>query len=70
NSPNNIGIVYFSKKSGREKYSYNLLKNSGFDKNTQIEVAPLTDNCKKYLYNNICQHVDNPYKGIPCPNPN
>ncbi|MDW3631333.1 MAG: hypothetical protein QOK71_07840, partial [Nitrososphaeraceae archaeon] len=72
-SQNDIGIVYFSKKSGGEEYSYNLLKNTGFDKNSQrniLEVAPLTDERKKYLYNKIRQHVDAPYRDTLCPNPN
>jgi hypothetical protein len=72
-SQNDIGIVYFSKKSGGEGYSYNLLKNTGFDKNSQrniLEVAPLTDERKKYLYNKIRQHVDAPYRDTLCPNPN
>jgi len=67
-----IGIVYFSKKSGGEEYSYNLLKNTNFDKNTQLnflEVVPLSEDRKNYLYTNIRQHVDNPYKDILCPNP-
>jgi hypothetical protein len=71
--PSNIGIVYFSKKSGGEEYSYNLLKNTSFDKDTQLnflEVVPLSEDRKKYLFNNIRQHVDNPYKDILCPNPN
>jgi len=73
-SPDNIGIVYFSKKSDGEEYSYNLFKNTtGFDKNAQLnflEVAPLSDERKKYLYSNIRQYVDEPYKDILCPNPN
>ena len=55
-SPNNIGIVYFSKKSGGEECFYNLLKNTNFDKNTQLnflEVVPLSEYRKKYLFANI-----------------
>ena len=72
-SSNDIGIVYFSKKSGGEEYSYNLLKNTNFDKDTQLnflEVVPLSEDRKKYLFANICQYVDDPYKDILCPNPN
>jgi hypothetical protein len=72
-SPNDIGIVHFSKKSGGEEHSYNLLKDTRFDKNAQrnfLEVAPLTDERKKYLYKNIRQYVDAPYRDILCPNPN
>ena len=70
--PDNIGIVYFSKKSDGEEYFYNLLKNTNFDKNTQLnflEVVPLSEDWKNYLYTNIRQHVDDPYKDILCPNP-
>ena len=35
-----------------------------------LEVAPLTDERKKYLYNKIRQHVDAPYRDTLCPNPN
>ena len=44
--PDNIGIIYFSKKSGGEECFYNLLKNTNFDKNTQLnflEVVPLSE---------------------------
>jgi len=71
--PDNIGIVYFSKKSGGEECFYNLLKNTNFDKNTQLnflEVVPLSEDRKKYLFANIRQYVDSPYKDILCPNPN
>ena len=51
----------------------NLLKNTNFDKDAQLnflEVVPLSKDRKKYLFKNIRQHVDNPYKDILCPNPN
>lgn len=73
-SLNDIGMVHFSKKSCGEEYSYNLLKNTNFDKNTQLislRVAPLSEERKKYLFANIRRYVigqDN--KDTLCPNPN
>ena len=44
-----------------------FLKNANFDKNTPLnilEIAPLSDDRKNYLYKKICQHVDEPFKKI------
>ncbi|CAH1770585.1 3161_t:CDS:1, partial [Entrophospora sp. SA101] len=34
-----------------------------------LETAPLTDDRKRYLYTKICQHVEDPFKDILCPEP-
>ena len=71
--PDDIGKIYVSKKSDGTEISFNLFKNTNFDKNGQLdvlEVAPLTDEHKRYLYTKIRQHVHDPYKDILCPNPN
>jgi hypothetical protein len=69
---NDIGKVYVSKKSGGSKIPFNLFKSNDFDKHAQLnilEVAPLTDERKTYLYTKIRQHVDDPFKDILCPEP-
>ena len=70
---NDIGKVYVSEKSGGSEIPFNLLKNNNFDKNAQLdilEVAPLTNERKMYLYTKIRQHVDDPFKNTLCPEPN
>ena len=72
NSNDDIGKVYVTKKSGGLKIPFKLLKNN-FNIDGQLnilEVAPLTDDRKKYLYTKIRQHVEDPFKDILCPNPN
>ncbi|KAF0546606.1 chaperonin: PROVISIONAL [Gigaspora margarita] len=62
---NKIGKVYASKKSGGEETSFYLLHNIKFDKNSNLNplsTASLSNDCKKYLYTKIRQHVDDPYK--------
>jgi hypothetical protein len=69
---NDIGKVYVTEKSGGSKVPFNLFKNNNFDKNAQLsilEVAPLTDERKAYLYTKIRQHVDDQFKDTLCPEP-
>jgi hypothetical protein len=68
-----IGKVYVSKKSGGTEIPFKLLKDDNFDKNSQLdvlEIAPLSEDRKRYLYNKIRQHVDPEFRNILCPNPN
>ncbi|CAG8533843.1 7707_t:CDS:2 [Dentiscutata heterogama] len=67
-----IRKVYASKKSGREKTSFQLLHNIKFDENSNLNAFStilLSNDHKKYLYTKIRQHVDDPYKDILCPQP-
>ena len=72
NLSEDIGKVYVSKESGGNETKIQLLKNNSFDKNGKLNILPLiilTDERKKYLYSEIRQHVDDPFKDIYCANP-
>ena len=69
-NPEDIGKVYVSKKSGETEISFKLLKDRNFDKNSPLnilEIAPLSEDRKKYLYKNIRQYVDESFKDTLCP---
>ena len=69
---NDIGKVYVAKNSGGLEIPFDLLKNDHFNKDGQkkvLEVVPLTEERKRYLYTKIRQHVQIPFKDILCPEP-
>lgn len=68
-----IGKIYLSVKAGGEETCFQLLKlNINFDPNKQltiIPVAPLSKDRKEYLYKNLRQYVEGPFKDIHFPKP-
>ena len=63
-----VGKVYVSVMAGGEETCIKLLKSGTiFDPNKQlsiISVASLSRDRKEYLYKNIRQHVEDPFKNV------
>jgi len=70
----NLFFSFSSDFSGRvSEISFKLQKDHNFDKNSPLnilEIAPLSEDRKKYLYKNIRQYVDESFKDTLCPEPN
>ncbi|RGB32431.1 hypothetical protein C1646_670112 [Rhizophagus diaphanus] len=61
-----LGKVYCSEKSGGDEICHKLLRdNNNFDKNEKLnvlDIMPMSDERKKYLYQKIRQHVEDSHK--------
>ncbi|CAG8673930.1 12686_t:CDS:1, partial [Cetraspora pellucida] len=72
NLPNDIGKVYALTESGGVEISFQLLCNNDLNAYTTlktISIKQLIKEQKYYLYKNIRQHVDEPFKDVYCANP-
>ncbi len=64
-----LGKIYCSKKSGDEEIPFVLLNNNSFNFNQIpfiLEIQPLTLKRQWYLYNKICQYVNEEFKDSLC----
>ena len=69
---NYLGKVFCSKESGGTETSFILLRDNSFNINGQIDIldiAPLSNERKLYLYKNIRKYVDFPFRDEYCADP-